>query len=114
MQPGAVIVDVAIDQGGCVETIHATTHENPIVRRRRRHPLRRREHAGRRAAHVDARADERDAALRDAAREQGLEAGAAATIRRLLKGLNVVDGKVTYAGVAEAFGLEYTPVEEVL
>ncbi|MFL5528522.1 MAG: alanine dehydrogenase, partial [Gemmatimonadaceae bacterium] len=29
MQPGAVIVDVAIDQGGCVETIHATTHENP-------------------------------------------------------------------------------------
>ena len=29
MQSGAVIVDVAIDQGGCVETIHATTHENP-------------------------------------------------------------------------------------
>ena len=29
MQPGSVIVDVAIDQGGCVETIHATTHENP-------------------------------------------------------------------------------------
>ena len=29
MQPGAVIVDVAIDQGGCVETINATTHENP-------------------------------------------------------------------------------------
>ena len=29
MQPGAVIVDVAIDQGGCVETIKATTHENP-------------------------------------------------------------------------------------
>src|SRR5262249_37669196 len=30
MQPGSVIVDVAIDQGGCVETIHATTHENPV------------------------------------------------------------------------------------
>src|SRR5687768_9347219 len=29
MHPGSVIVDVAIDQGGCVETIHATTHENP-------------------------------------------------------------------------------------
>src|SRR6185437_14945702 len=29
MRPGSVIVDVAIDQGGCVETIHATTHENP-------------------------------------------------------------------------------------
>ena len=30
MRPGSVIVDVAIDQGGCVETIHATTHENPV------------------------------------------------------------------------------------
>ncbi len=30
MQPGAVIVDVAVDQGGCIETTHATTHENPI------------------------------------------------------------------------------------
>ena len=29
MKPGAVIVDVAVDQGGCVETIHPTTHENP-------------------------------------------------------------------------------------
>src|SRR5207245_9820017 len=29
MKPGSVIVDVAIDRGGCVETIHATTHENP-------------------------------------------------------------------------------------
>src|SRR5207253_10984167 len=30
MKPGSVIVDVAIDQGGCVETIKATTHEDPI------------------------------------------------------------------------------------
>ena len=30
MQPGAVIVDVAIDQGGCIETIHATTHDDPV------------------------------------------------------------------------------------
>jgi alanine dehydrogenase len=29
MEPGSVIVDVAIDQGGCIETVHATTHENP-------------------------------------------------------------------------------------
>jgi len=29
MQPGSVVVDVAVDQGGCVETIHATTHSNP-------------------------------------------------------------------------------------
>src|SRR5207245_10053063 len=29
MKPGSVIVDVAVDQGGCIETIHPTTHENP-------------------------------------------------------------------------------------
>ena len=86
MQPGRVIVDVAVDQGGCVETIKPTTHENPDVRRRRRHPLRRGEHAGRRAAHVHAGADERDAAVRAAAREQGVAAGACGTTRRCAKG----------------------------
>ena len=30
MRPGAVIVDVAVDQGGCVETIHETTHHDPV------------------------------------------------------------------------------------
>jgi alanine dehydrogenase len=30
MKPGAVIVDVAVDQGGCIETIHETTHQNPV------------------------------------------------------------------------------------
>ena len=30
MKPGAVIVDVAVDQGGCVETTHPTTHADPI------------------------------------------------------------------------------------
>ena len=30
MKPGAVIVDVAVDQGGCVETIRATTHDDPV------------------------------------------------------------------------------------
>jgi alanine dehydrogenase len=30
MQPGTVLVDVAVDQGGCIETCHPTTHENPV------------------------------------------------------------------------------------
>jgi alanine dehydrogenase len=30
MKPGAVVVDIAIDQGGCVETSHETTHEDPV------------------------------------------------------------------------------------
>jgi len=29
MEPGSVVVDVAVDQGGCIETVHATTHDNP-------------------------------------------------------------------------------------
>lgn len=32
MQPGSAVVDVAVDQGGCIETIHATTHSNPTYR----------------------------------------------------------------------------------
>ena len=76
MKKGSVIVDVAIDQGGCFETSHATTHADPDLRRRRRRPLLRRQHAGRRGAHVDLRAQQRDAAVRAGARRQGLEARA--------------------------------------
>ena len=53
MKPGAVLVDVAIDQGGCFETSHADDALRPGLRRRRRHPLLRREHARRGAGHVD-------------------------------------------------------------
>ena len=56
MKPGAVIVDVAVDQGGCIETTHETTHADPVYERARRAPLRRRQHARRGAAHVDLRA----------------------------------------------------------
>jgi alanine dehydrogenase len=33
MKPGAVVVDIAIDQGGCIETSHETTHEDPVFER---------------------------------------------------------------------------------
>jgi hypothetical protein len=72
---GAVIVDVAVDQGGCIETTHPTTHSNPTLLRRRRAALLRREHAGRRAAHFDLRADQRDAAVRVEARQQRFPPG---------------------------------------
>ena len=68
LKPGAVLVDVAIDQGGCFETSRPTTHSDPDLRRRRDRPLLRREHARRGADHVDLRAHERDAALRRADR----------------------------------------------
>jgi hypothetical protein len=77
MRPGAVIVDVAIDQGGCVETIRPTTHENPTYVVDGDHPLRRGEHAGRRAAHVDAGAHQCHAPVHLAAGQQGLDARAA-------------------------------------
>ena len=82
MEPGSVIVDVAVDQGGCVETIHPTTHADPVYTRARRDPLRRRQHAGRRAAHLDAGAHQHHGALRRADRRPGHRGGGARAIRR--------------------------------
>jgi alanine dehydrogenase len=106
MRPGSVIVDVAIDQGGCVETIHATTHENPtyvvdgII------------HYG--VANMPGGVPRTSTlALTNATFPYALtlaNKGWKQALREdpaLLKGLNVSDGKVTYAGVAEAFGMEF-------
>ncbi|MFI5310685.1 MAG: alanine dehydrogenase [Gemmatimonadales bacterium] len=105
MRPGSVIVDVAIDQGGCVETIHATTHENPtyvvddII------------HYG--VANMPGGVPRTSTlALTNATFPYALtlaNKGWKQALREdpaLLKGLNAADGKVTYAGVAEAFGLQ--------
>jgi alanine dehydrogenase len=107
MRPGSVIVDVAIDQGGCVETIHATTHENPtyvvdgVI------------HYG--VANMPGGVPRTSTlALTNATLPYALQLankGWKKALRdnpALLKGLSVIDGKVTYAGVAEAFGMEYT------
>ena len=63
MKKSAVLVDVAIDQGGCFETSKPTTHSDPDLRGGRDHPLLRGEHARRGADHVHVRADQRDAAV---------------------------------------------------
>ena len=68
MKPGAVLVDVSIDQGGCFETSRPTTHSDPTYEVDGDHPLLRREHAGRGADHLDLRAHERDPAVRAGAR----------------------------------------------
>jgi alanine dehydrogenase len=106
MRPGAVIVDVAVDQGGCVETITPTTHENPtyvidgVI------------HYG--VANMPGGVPRTSTlaltnatfpyalALANKGWKQALRDNAA-----LLKGLNCTAGHVTYRGVAEAFGLEY-------
>jgi len=113
MQPGAVIVDVAIDQGGCVETIKATTHENPtyvvdgII------------HYG--VANMPGGVPRTSTlALTNATFPYALQLAnkgwkqALKDNPALRKGLNIVDGKVTYPAVAEAFGLPFTPPDSYL
>jgi len=113
MKEGAVIVDVAVDQGGCVETIRPTTHEDPI------YVVDGVIHYG--VANMPGAVPRTSTlALTNATLPYALTlAGkgwreACRGDRALALGINVVEGKITYPGVAEAFGLPYTPVEEVL
>jgi len=105
MKRGAVIVDVAVDQGGCVETIKPTTHSEPVY-------------------HVDDVVHYGVANMPGGVPRTSTLALTNATFpyaktlakvgwqdackadRALFLGLNVVEGKVVYPGVAEAFGLD--------
>ena len=82
MKPGSVLVDIAVDQGGCFEDTHATTHADPTYDGAQLGLLLRGQHAGRGAEHLDLRADQRDAALHRGAGEQGLGSRPAATTTR--------------------------------
>jgi alanine dehydrogenase len=113
MKHGAVLVDVAIDQGGCFETSRPTTHSEPIFE-------------------VDGVVHYCVANMPGAVPLTSTIALTNATLPYALRiasqgwqevarndpgvraGLNVVNGKVTYAGVAEAFGLDSTPVKDLL
>jgi alanine dehydrogenase len=113
MRPGAVIVDVAIDQGGCVETIKATTHENPV------YTVDGIIHYG--VANMPGGVPRTSTlALTNATFPYALKLankGWKQALREdgaLLKGLNVVEGKVTYQGVAEAFGMDYHAPEQFI
>jgi alanine dehydrogenase len=113
MKNGSVIVDVAIDQGGCVETIHATTHENPV------YVVDGVIHYG--VANMPGGVPRTSTlALTNATFPYALTLAnkgwkkACKDDKALRLGLNVVDGKVTYKGVAEAFGMEYVAPETFL
>jgi alanine dehydrogenase len=105
MQPGAVVVDVAVDQGGCSETVKPTTHDDPTymvdgvvhyaVANMPGGVPRTSTLALTNATFPYARRLAR-AGWREACRADGA----------LTLGLNVIEGKVVYPGVAEAFGLE--------
>lgn len=113
MRPGTVVVDVAVDQGGCIETCKPTTHENPtyIIDDVVHYCV---------ANMPGAVPYTSTLALTNATLPYALQLAnkgwkrACAESDELLKGLNVVQGKVVYHGVAEAFGLEFVPAENVL
>jgi alanine dehydrogenase len=113
MKKGAVIVDVAIDQGGCVETAHPTTHSDPVY-----------DVDG--IIHycvanmpggvpITSTKALTNATLPyvEAIAEHGLS-DAVARDRALAKGVNVLEGRITYEPVADAHGLDYTPLDELL
>lgn len=110
MRPGSVMVDVAIDQGGCFETSHPTTHSDPVYE-------------------VDGVIQYAVANIPGAVPYTSTLALTNATLPYALRladlgwkeacrkdpgladGVNVVDGKITFKGVAEAFNLPFTPLE---
>jgi len=113
MQKGSVLVDVAIDQGGCFETSRATTHSDPIF-----------EVEG--IVHYcvanmpGAVAKTSTIALTNATLPYAVQIANKGWQRAMHEnpeiklGANVMKGKVTYQAVAETFGLEYTPIETLL
>lgn len=110
LKKGSVMVDVAIDQGGCFETSHPTTHSNPVYE-------------------IDGIVHYAVANIPGAVPFTSTMALTNATLpyaialagkgwqracredSSLYNGLNIVEGKVTYEAVAEVFGLKYEPVK---
>ena len=113
MQNGSVIVDVAVDQGGCVETIRPTTHENPtyVVDGVIHYAVANMPGAVPRTSTLALTNATLPYALQLANKgwRQALRDNAA-----MRKGLNVVSGTVTYRAVAEAFGLDFQEPERFL
>lgn len=110
MEPGTVLVDVAIDQGGCFETSHPTTHSDPVYE-------------------VDGIVHYAVANIPGAVPNTSTAALTHATLKyalaladkgwkkacredaALYKGLNVVEGKITFKAVADVWGMPYEPAQ---
>lgn len=113
MKKGAVVVDVAIDQGGCIETCRPTTHSKPtfVVDGVIHYCV---------ANMPGAVPKTSTRALTNATLPYALQIAdkgwkqAMQDNPEIARGANVVAGKVTYKGVAEAFGLAFTPIEKLI
>lgn len=113
MKKGAVLVDVAIDQGGCFETSRPTTHQQPTFEVEGVVHYCVANMPG--AVPLTSTMALTNATLPYAVTiaNKGWQ-GAAKSDAGIKAGVNIVDGLVTYRGVAEAFGMKCTPVDEVL
>lgn len=113
MRPGTVMVDVAVDQGGCFETTVATTHAEPtyIVDEVIHYCVANMPGAVPRTSTIALTNATLPFAIQIA--EKGWKQACIDSVP-LRKGLNVVEGKVVYEGVAEAFNLPFEKVENVL
>ena len=111
MKEGAVVVDVAIDQGGCFETSHATTHADPVYVVDGVTHYCVANMPG--AVPITSTKALTNATLPyvEAIANNGLTAAVGAD-PALAKGVNVINGKLTYEAVAEAHGLDYTPLAD--
>jgi alanine dehydrogenase len=113
MKKGAVLVDVAVDQGGCIETCKPTTHENPtyIIDDVVHYCV---------ANMPGAVPYTSTLALTNATLPYAIQLAdkgwkkAAQENSDLVPGLNVIQGEIVYKAVAEAFSMPYTPVENYL
>ena len=113
MRPGSVVVDVSVDQGGCVETCHPTTHSNPtyVVDGVLHYCVANMPGAVPRTSTI---------ALSNATLAYAMQLvdfGLAAAVRRnpsLAKGVNTFGGFVTHPAVAEALELPYRSLGEVI
>ena len=113
MKPGSVLVDVAIDQGGCFETSRPTTHHEPVFEVDGIVHYCVANMPG--AVPVTSTRALTNVTLpyAEAIADHGLDS-AIARDPALAKGVNVVEGRITYAAVAEAHGLAYTPLADAL
>ncbi|MFQ5541885.1 MAG: alanine dehydrogenase [Candidatus Binatia bacterium] len=113
MKPGAAIIDISIDQGGCAETARPTTHSHPIyIEEEIVHYC---------VTNMPAAVPHTSTyALTNATLSYGLEIADKGVLKSMKKnpalarGLNTYQGKVTHEGVSTALGLRLTPVEEVI
>jgi len=113
MKPGSVVVDVAVDQGGCIETTHAATHSNPtfLVDGVVHYCVSNMPGAVPRTSTYGLN----NATLPYMVKLANL--GAVEAVKRdpaLAKGVNTFKGEITYPAVAEAFGLPWKSLEELL